>query len=216
MLNDAIEVGTPVLRDSVATNRRLRDALRELDDLVSQPTTKLTLQRLEETIDIANPLVKWVAPAQTVCNYWNYWFTFLPNAFDRDQVGYAFRQILTGFPPSPEVEASPAGYAGVQSSGRESAALGGKFKPYELPITNAHPYQPTGQKNADCQGGQFGYELGSGRVPGQALKNPAYGVSDLPGSRGPTLLFYNEAGDRELRDTRIASRQPETWEGIGG
>jgi len=215
VLNEAIDVGTPVLRNSAPTNRRLREALGALKRLVSQPTTKLTLQRLEETFDIANPLAKWVTPAQTVCNYWNYWFTFLPNAFDRDQVGYSFRQILTGYPASAEVEASPAAYAGVQASGRESAARGGTFKPYELPITNAHPYQPTGQNDADCQGGQFGYDLGSQPLPGQAVTNPAYGVSDLPGSRGPTTLFYNANGDREFQDTRIPSRQPETWKGIG-
>ena len=48
-------------------------------------------------------------------------------------------------------------------------------------------------------------------MPGQGLDNPAYGVADLPGSRGPTTLFTNDAGERELQDTRIGSRQPETW-----
>ena len=93
--------------------------------------------------------------------------------------------------------------------------MGGKFEPYTIPILNAHGYQPTGQRNADCQGGQFGYDLGQGLLPGQAPDNPAYAVADLPGSRGPTTLFTNDAGQRELRDTRIPSRQPETW-GNGG
>ena len=100
----------------------------------------------------------------------------------------------------PRRPATPAS----QASGRQSAALGGKFEPYELPILNAHPYQPTGQRNADCQGGQFGYALGGGRCPARPLDNPAYGVSDLPGSRGPTTLFTNDAGERELQDTRNA------------
>ena len=80
--------------------------------------------------------------------------------------------------------------------------------PYDLPILNAHAYQPTGQHNADCQGGQFGYALGQGLLPGQAPSNPAYGAPDLPGSRGPTTLFTNDAGNRELVDTRNPSRQP--------
>jgi hypothetical protein len=212
VLNEAIEVGTPVLRESPATSRKLEAAMRALNRLVSQPTTKVTLQRLEETFDLALPLAKWVAPAQTVCNYWNYWFTYLPNGLsDRDQVGYAFRQMLAAFPPSQEVEASATGYAGGQASGRQAAAIGGKFEPYSIPILNAHAYQPTGQRNADCQAGQFGYELGEGLLPGQDPSNPAYGVSDLPGSRGPTTLFTNDAGERELQDTRIESRAPETW-----
>ena len=212
VLNEAIEVGTPVLRRSPATAEELRAALGALNRLVSQPTTKVTLERLEETFDLAQPLAEWVAPSQTVCNYWNYWFTYLPNGLsDRDQVGFAFRQMLSEFPVSAEVDASATGYAAEQSNGRQSDGLGGKFEPYALPILNAHAYQPTGQQDADCQGGQFGYELGEGLVPGQSPSNPAYGVSDLPGSRGPTTLFTNDAGERELQDTRIDSRQPETW-----
>ena len=213
VLNDAIVVGTPVLRRSTDMSRKLEGALRSLDRLVTQPTTGVALQRLEETFDAAKPLAKWVAPAQTVCNYFNYWFTYLPNALsDRDQVGYAFRQMLTNIPGSFMAEASSAGYSGLQSNGRDPT---GVFKPFEIPILNAHAYQPTGQRNADCQGGQFGYALGQGLLPGQGVDNPAYGVPDLPGSRGPTTLFTNDAGDRELRDTRIPSRQPETW-GRGG
>jgi ABC-type transporter Mla subunit MlaD len=212
VLNRAIEVGTPVLERSPATTEKLEDALRALNRAVTQPTTKVALQRLEETFDLAKPLAQYVVPAQTVCNYWNYFFTYLPNGLsDRDQVGFAFRQMLANFPPSPQVDASATGYTGAQSNGLQAAALGGKFEPYSLPILNAHPYAPAGQHNADCQGGQYGYDLGQQLVPGQAPSNPAYGVSDLPGSRGPTTLFTNDAGERELHDTRIDSRQPETW-----
>jgi hypothetical protein len=212
VLNEAIEVGTPVLERSPALSEELEGALRALDRVVSQPTTKVTLERLEETFDLALPLAKYVVPAQTVCNYWNYWFTYVPNGLsDRDQVGYAFRQMLANFPPSPEVDAPAAGYSAAQSNGRQSEALGGKFEPYSLPILTAHPYMPTGQRDADCQGGQFGYALGYDPVPGQTLDNPALGANDIPGSRGPTTLFTNDAGERELRDTRIDSRQPETW-----
>ena len=216
VLNRAIEVGTPVLAESPRSTRLLEGALRELNQLVSQPATKVSLQRLEETFEAAYPLAEWVVPAQTVCNYWNYWFTFTPSGLsDTDGSGYTFRQDLTNFPPGPEVEAGAASYAGVQANGKQSAALGGSFEPYALPILNAHPYQPTGQENADCQGGQSGYELGALPLPGQAASNPANGVSDLPGSRGPTTLFYNADQDRALLDTRIPSRAPESWEGIG-
>ena len=214
-LNEAIAVGTPVLARSPATNRRLEAALGALNRVVSQPTTKITLQRLADTFDVAKPLAEWVVPAQTVCNYWNYWFTFTPNALsDRDQVGYAFRQMLTEFPPGPEVDAPASGYSGEQSNGRAAQALGGTFEPYELPITNAHPYQPTGQTDADCQGGQFGYDLGALPVPGQPLDNPASGASDLPGSRGPTTLFYDADGNRSFVDTRNPDRAPETWQQV--
>jgi hypothetical protein len=37
----------------------------------------------------------------------------------------------------------------------------------------------------------------------------------MPGSRGPTTLFYNDQNERELQDTRVDSRQPETWKQVG-
>ena len=216
VLNDAIEVGTPVLNASPPSNRRLEGVLSSLNRVVSQPTTRVALQRLQDTFDTAKPLAKYVAPAQTVCNYFNYWFTFVPNGLsDRDQVGYSFRQSLTRFPAPGTTETPADGYSAAQANGRDSAALGGVFRPFTNPILNAHPYAPAGQHNADCEGGQSGYALGQGLVPGQSPSNPAYGVPDQPGSRGPTTLFYNDNGDRELHDTRVASRQPQTWSRSG-
>jgi ABC-type transporter Mla subunit MlaD len=213
VLNRAIDVGTPTLAKLAPTNKRLERVLREVNQLVSQPTTRTALQRLGETFDSAKPLVKWVVPAQTVCNLFDYWTTFLPNGLsDRDQVGYTFRQSLTAFPPG--VDAPEDGLSAVQSNGLTAESSGGVFEPFSVPILNAHPYAPTGQKNADCQWGQSGYELGALRVPGQAANNPANGVSDLPGSVGPTTLFYNDDRQREFVDTRNPNRAPETWKGI--
>jgi ABC-type transporter Mla subunit MlaD len=216
VLNEAIEVGTPVLEKSPSMNRKLRRALRELNQLVTQPTTKLTLQRLEQTFDSAKPLATWVAPAQTVCNYWNYWFTYFAEAFsDPDPVGFAYRQVVSAAPPGPEVESSVTGYSGILASGRESAALGGQFKPFELPLANAGPYMPTGQRDADCQLGQRGFPLGAAPLPGQPADSAANLVSDLPGTRGPTTLFWNADQERELVDTRNPNRSPESWRRLG-
>jgi hypothetical protein len=46
------------------------------------------------------------------------------------------------------------------------------------------------------------------RVPGQPPSEPAVVASDLPGSRGPTTLYYTQDGTRVLKDTRVESRQP--------
>ncbi len=207
---------TSARRCSPARRRRpsrLEGALRALNRVVSQPTTKVALQRLEETFDIAQPLAE-VGGAGADRLQLLELLVHLP-------AERALRPRPGGLRLPPDADRVP-GLAGgrglgrpampaMQSNGRQAAALGGKFEPYSIPILNAHPYQPTGQKNADCQGGQFGYELGEGLVPGQAPDNPAYAVADLPGSRGPTTLFTNDAGERELHDTRVDSRQPETW-----
>jgi len=256
-LNDAIAVGTPVLKRTVGMNRRLKGALKELLQLVQQPSTRTSLVRLRETFETADPLLRFVAPSQTVCNHFNYWFTFLPEGLsDRDQVGYFFRQALANFPrgdstqrlpaglPPPfgflsgltitapgDVQTPLAGYSGIQANARSGSADPdgpGVYKPYELPTLYAQGYSPHGEDgDEDCQSGQNGYLLGSGvagapgslRVGsdpgvGQGDENPAVGVSDLPGSRGPTTLFWNKDSTRELRDTRVPNRAPESWEGL--
>jgi hypothetical protein len=219
-LNAAVEAGTPVLDDQPEINRRLREALRELNQLVQQPETATTLLRLADTFETATPLARYVAPAQTVCNYWNYWFTYFPNALSDEEplLGNAFRQTLTRYPAAQFVEAPLGGYSGIGANGKSGPADGGDagvYKPYQNPTVNSRTYQPTGQDGSDCQNGQIGYALGDLPVPGQVESDPAIRVSDFPGSRGPTTLFWNAAKERELVDTRVPGRQPATWEGNG-
>jgi ABC-type transporter Mla subunit MlaD len=231
VLNEAVRVGTPVLADSTRTNRDLRDALSQLNALVTQPSTKVSLQRLEDTFDTAKPLAEHVVPAQTVCNYLTYWGTMISESFtDKDQVGYSHREILVGTPPGAitvdvggtpvtlpgEAEHGLGGYAGINANGRSAAT--GTFEPYELPILYGPAFGPAGQHgtNDDCQGGQNGYPLGQLLQRGQTEANPAIIAADLPGSRGPTTAFWDDDGNRVLFDSRNDSRQPETWPQFGG
>jgi hypothetical protein len=218
VLNDAIELGTPVLREAPPVNRRLREVMAELNELVQAPTTRLTLQRLRDAFDTAEPLVRYVAPAQTVCNLWTYWFTHLPGGLtEPSQVGYSLRQMLTRYPGAGVAEVGIGGYAGIGANGKTGAASTnpGEFRPYEIPIVNTHPYGPMGQDGSDCQPGQGGYPLGRAQVPAQADADPGNKLSDLPGSRGPTTLFWDANQERQLFDSRVASRQPATWDEVG-
>jgi hypothetical protein len=101
-----------------------------------------------------------------------------------------------GEPQSAETSAS--GYSGLQSNGR-AGPLGileghppGEFAPRTYPVLHGNPYAPAINKNgtADCQGGQTGYILSGAdeyRLEGQALESPAFAVSNIAGSRGPTF-----------------------------
>jgi len=200
-LNDALRVGTPVLRRVPAINFELAQALISLDQLVSLPQTKTSLLRLRETFGQADPLANYVAPYQTVCNYWNYWFTFLPEHLtERDSIGFTQRVSIIAAPRGPtgpipgEVQAPLGGYSGIQANGIAGTASpnAGEFEPRELPIIHGNPYAPAvdSQGNADCQSGQTGYVLSGApeyRVPGLPVSNPAFGISDIPGNRGPTF-----------------------------
>jgi ABC-type transporter Mla subunit MlaD len=237
-LNSAIRVGTPVLARSAGTSRRLGDVFTQLENLVEQPATKSSIVRLGELFDSAKPLADFVTPAQTVCNYWNYFWTLLPEHLtERDSIGFSQRVSLIATPqgtltlnldldgagPLPGVPTSvpgpaqtglsTAGYSGVQANGKYGAAptpphTEGQFDPHELPILHAHAAAPTGQTGSDCQPGQTGYALGQLRVAGQSRQNPAALVPDLPGDRGVTDVFWKQDGTRILKDTRVKARQP--------
>ncbi len=237
-LNSAIRVGTPVLARSAGTSRRLGDVFTQLENLVEQPATKSSIVRLGDLFDSAKPLADFVTPAQTVCNYWNYLWTLLPEHLtERDSIGFSQRVSLIATPqgtltlnldldgagPLPGVPTSvpgpaqtglsTAGYSGVQANGKYGAAptpphTEGQFDPHELPILHAHAAAPTGQNGSDCQPGQTGYALGQLRVAGQSRQNPAALVPDLPGDRGVTDVFWKQDGTRILKDTRVKARQP--------
>ena len=98
-LNSALTVGAPVLRKTPPVNAKLRQVFVELRSLVEQPQTKTTLLRLRETFNQAEPAGEFIAPYQTVCNYFGYWTTFFPEHLSqRDDVGYTQRVSIIGAP----------------------------------------------------------------------------------------------------------------------
>ena len=201
-LNGAIKVGTPALARSVGTSRRLKGVFTQLEDLVEQPATKSSLVRLQDLFGSAKPLAKYVVPAQTVCNYWNYLWTLLPEHLtEKDSIGFSQRvslvlspqgsltfdldvdgtgpvpPIATTVPGEAETGYSAAGYSGVQANGKygQAAPPGHTFEqfdPHELPILHANAAGPTGQNGSDCQPGQTGYVQGKLQVAGPSDQNP--------------------------------------------
>jgi ABC-type transporter Mla subunit MlaD len=159
-LNDAVTTGTPVLNRTPPINRKLRGVMVSLKDLVQQPATKTSIQRLDETFDTAKPLAQWVAPSQTVCNYWNYFWTLLPEHLtDRDQIGFGQRVAIVGGTVGPTegnfVQGPLNGYSGIQANGRTNEEIGDPpqglppdiFAPHNIPILHGNSYAPTGQPN---------------------------------------------------------------------
>ena len=233
VLNDALAVGRPALDRVPAASVDLRALLVELRAAIDQPQTKLTLRRLRATFDEALPLAAHVAPAQTVCNYPTYLFTYLAEHLSlRSTIGYTQRNtVVQPYAPDPgpvsiggvtfdfpgEARSTITGYSGLVAdglAGQANPAEDGLFKPRDLPIGHGPVNAPSGQLSdeyPDCAAGQFGYPLGQLRLPGQPIEVPGIGVGDLEGSAGPTTLFLRRDGTRELRDTRERSRAPTSW-----
>jgi virulence factor Mce-like protein len=218
-LREALIVGRPVLRRSPPFYERTRNVFAALRDLAEQPATLLGLKDLTATIKIAAPLVEFIAPYQSVCNYTVWWLTGLGEHVSEDvRLGTAQRSGLKSDnrtqdnrisssdserPADVPDNVDPQTEPGSQSTpnGRGRAQDGGP-----LTVLHRQQYAPAidAQGNADCQTGQTGYLDGplaeDFRYP--PSNNPAQlGGShvvldpDTPGLAGPT-----RKGVKNLKD----------------
>ena len=219
-LNDAVRIGTPVLNRTPPINHKLRRVMVSLKKLVQQPSTKTSIQRLQETFDTAKPLAQWVAPAQTVCNYWNYLFTMLPEHLsERDQIGFQQRIALVGGTVGPVEGLVQQGslntYAGIQANGRANAAVPstgtppGVFDPRGLPILHGNSYPPTGQPNNVVRKyagklGLSGFSTSYHEYPDCQAGQTGYPLGDFraPGQPpwSPAQVLDNLPGSRGVTD----------------
>jgi len=76
-INSALAVGTDVLPQTVTLNENTEGVFRALQDLVDEPSTGMALADLRDTLGVLKPLINYVAPHQTVCNYATYFFNGL-------------------------------------------------------------------------------------------------------------------------------------------
>jgi virulence factor Mce-like protein len=226
VLNQAVSIGKKVLPRTVPMNHDLQGVMEELNNLVADPSTLTTLNRLGDTFNLAQDAGAKIGPYQEVCNYWNYWVTYLTSHFELPTpFGFAERVI----PPSIAGSTSPNtlprnpmdNYSGGQGDGRFSSnflagADAGKFSPLDsppggsppsfhndgIPILHGNPYGPaTSDGQANCQAGQTGYSLGEALIPGQSKDNPTFGVQNVAKAAGmpplgKTDLFLQQDGSR--------------------
>jgi phospholipid/cholesterol/gamma-HCH transport system substrate-binding protein len=195
----AITTGEPVLRRAPPFHRRAADVLRALDELAENPNTLLALRDLRTTLAVAAPLVEKVAPYQTVCNYWNYFWTAIGEHLSEPLAGGNIQRVLlrsdlpgqnnrlgdsTAERPV-DIVASEDPQAERDPSGNDLQAL---HRQYYSPAVDA-------RGRADCETGQRGYIdnlLTSGRykpTDSSAQLGGSHVVIDpkLPGRAGPTF-----------------------------
>ena len=183
-INPALEAGAPVLRRSVSLNHHLQGTMNALQGLATAPTTNEALRGLTDTVDTLNPVVRFLGPYQTVCNYWNYWWTNVSEHFaESDAFGYAERAMLN----SNGVQDNGIGTTGAVNfaNGQNYLAPTAVRGSIEYLHGQAYGAAIDNQGNADCEVGQRGYP--QGRLSASA---PAgyYIVTDphTPGDQGPT------------------------------
>ena len=226
VLNQAVSLGKKVLPRTVPMNHDLQGVMGELNNLVADPSTLTSINRLGDTFNLAQDAAAKIGPYQEVCNYWNYWVTYLTGHFELPTpFGYGERVIPPAIVGSNTPDTPPRNpmdnYSGGQGDGRISdnftaGSDAGLFSPlnsppggsppnYEndaVPILHGNPYGPAvtdGQPN--CQAGQTGYALGEALIPGQEKSNPTFGVQNISKAAGvpplgKTDLFLEQNGNR--------------------
>jgi hypothetical protein len=126
-------------------------------------------------------MVKYLGPYQTVCDDWNYWWTYLSEHIsEATSFGFAQRALLNQTNPAQTNNVGSAGATAPVNGGVSDSPLGGNeylhAQPYGAAIDN--------QGNADCEIGQRGYPL---RLNSFDPQHRDLGVDPhTPGDQGPT------------------------------
>ncbi len=171
-ITDALSFGRPVLPQTVDLNDRTKPFYQALDNLARKPVTLPSLEDLRTLVSIARPLVNFLAPYQTVCNYAVYTF---------DALGYQQDEQA----PDGTIQRVQSKSDNGEQTNRLSTSQ--TFRPPDVPsdedprhTQSAHglgpleadhgqPYAPaiTANGDANCQNGQNGYPsgpIGHGRL----------------------------------------------------
>lgn len=210
---DALNTGTPVLKKAPKLYRNTENVLRSLRDLARRPTTLLALRDLTTTIDVLAPLVNYVAPYQTVCNYWNYYWTAIGEHVSEPVRGGTIQRTVSKTDNRAQDnrvgDSSADRPVDVPSNHDPQEPLNGQT----VQALHSGTYEPAvdSQGNADCQVGQRGYLDGplasGGRYKpsndpsiGSPSDNAGGGShvvvdSDLPGLAGPTFKGVKRLAD---------------------
>jgi hypothetical protein len=182
-INPAVETGTRTLVRTPVLNANLQQVMDALKGLAQAPGTNVAVNALTSTVRTLNPMVRYLGPAQTVCNSWNYFWTFLSEHIsEATSFGFAQRVLLNqGNPTQPNNVAQQGATAPANGGGSTSLTTGGNeflhSQNYGAAIDN--------QGNADCEAGQRGYplKLNASDPQGRNLGLDAH----TPGSQGTTF-----------------------------
>jgi virulence factor Mce-like protein len=182
VLNPALEQGTQVLGRTPPLNARLQQTMDALRTLAQAPGTNVALNGLIDTVQTLNPMVKYLGPYQTVCDGWNYWWTYIADHFsEATSFGFAERALLNqSNSAQPNNESDQGANAPVNGGGFDSPFGGNQFA--HGPTYGA---AVDGAGNADCEIGQRGYpkKLNHLDPQGRNFDSDAH----TPGLQGPTF-----------------------------
>ncbi|MEO9025008.1 MAG: MlaD family protein, partial [Solirubrobacteraceae bacterium] len=201
VINPAIEVGTRTLARTPSLNANLQQVMNALNNLSRAPGTNIAINGLTNTVSTLNPMVRYLGPYQTVCDYWNYFWTYLSDAFsEQTSFGFAQRALINNANSGqPNNIGQEGATAPVNGGGSDSATTGGN----EFLHSQSYGAAVSTTGAADCETGQRGdpKKLNHLDPQGRNLGTDTH----TPGLQGPTF-----AGRSHVPAGETFSRSPTT------
>jgi hypothetical protein len=182
-LNPALEAGAVTLRRTPTLNAGLQRVMSSLKSLSQDPMTNVALNGLQATVGTLNPMIRYLGPYQTVCDDFNYFWSYLQdNVSVQGSFGTSQRVLIkTANPFQPNSIGNGGANVPVNGGGTDSVITGGNAylhsQAYGAAIDN--------HGNADCETGQRGYVKQLNYFDPQH-RNFATDVH-TPGDQGPTF-----------------------------
>jgi virulence factor Mce-like protein len=167
----SLETGAPVLRESPTLNRELPPTAEALLAFNDDTGVRAGLSRLDQTTSIFGPTIRFIAPAQTVCNYGGLLTRNLASLLLQGADGGKW-QRFTVF-QAPQGPNSEAGVASTHANGGGEATNFLHYNPYP---NTASP----GQKPRECEAGNEPW-TGGKAVIGNAPGDQGLITDDQPG-----------------------------------
>ncbi len=202
-INPAIEAGTRTLIRTPSLDQHLQQVMSSLKTLAEAPSTGVALNGLTATVDVLNPTVRYLGPFVTVCNDWNYWWTYLAGDLDEEtNDGYAQRALLNFANP---LETNNVGSQGATAPVNGGAPAGTTEEYAHGPVYGA---AVSNSGAADCETGQRGYPKKLNHLDPQGRDFDT--DSHTPGNQGSTWdgASHVPKGETFTRVPELGSKPP--------
>jgi virulence factor Mce-like protein len=175
-LAPAFRVGEPALRRAPALNERLVGTEKDLQGFGTDTRVTGGITRLGETAHLLEDPLRFIAPAQTQCNYMALFFSNLASALsEADQVGTFLRAGILALPQQAGSEAGPAATpANGPPLPANATAIQQSLSDDSFLHSNPYPNTASpGQSPAECEAANEKY------LPGRMILGNAPGDQTL-------------------------------------
>jgi ABC-type transporter Mla subunit MlaD len=201
-ITGALKTGIPVLEKQPLYNDDLGRVLTSLEQLMSDDRTIYALRGVTRLVDIVHPLIRFVGPYITVCNYFNYsWNNVGEHLTEPDPTGGSQRTLLNQPSRTRDPRDPSIGSIGAKTPSNGEETVSGARMNYH---GGAYAAAVTASGEADCESGQRGYL----EKLTHYNTDPRFKIANDPhvtGVQGPTLT-----GRPRVPDGQTFTRLPES------